>query len=152
MDKKSSNLSCPHCGFVFPPEFQPTGIHHCPTCQRPLSLRPTKFSKGADNIHHESGCPPVMSDGRFMRDFVSGRELTDRIARARGLESSAQIREFIQENADELILADRRRLFGANETNPSFGCSDSWDLWQKRLEQMASSSGCRRAIPRAPQE
>lgn len=152
MDKKSHRLTCPHCGFRFPPEFQPSGIHHCPTCQRPLSLRPTKLSKGADNIHHQSGCPPIMADGRFMKDFVSGSELTDRIARANRLQSSAQIREFIQENADELILADRRRFFGANETNPSFGCSESWDLWQRKLESMANSSGCRQPRPRCSHE
>jgi hypothetical protein len=109
-------------------------------------MHPNSVSKVIDDAHRRITSPPIMSDGRFITDYSSANELTDRLVRSNGLRTSAQIREFMEKNGGRLLSEDRQRLLEANRTVQSIGCSESWETWVKRLGQDAEEARCRRAF------
>jgi hypothetical protein len=80
----------------------------------------------SNNIFHKDGCPAIMTDGRFLTNFIPASEITDEIKRINGINNSNEFRRFLQDNALKLINAEKQYLYQNNLCQPSFACCEGW--------------------------
>jgi hypothetical protein len=80
----------------------------------------------SNNIFHKDGCPPIMTDGRFLTNFIPASEITDEIKRINGINNSNEFRRFLQDNSLKLINAEKQYLYQNNLCHPSFACCEGW--------------------------
>jgi hypothetical protein len=76
--------------------------------------------KTSDNKYY--GCPPRMSDARSMTDYRPECHINDMIRADNNISNSYQYRQFLQQNADQLM--DRNRQL-ACEKNCCTPCSET---------------------------
>jgi hypothetical protein len=81
---------------------------------------------GMDNAYFRSGCPPVMSDGRFMTYYNSTNELTNKLQKASGYASSNSFRTHLQNNAENIMAAETKRIKNEYGCNPTISCSQGF--------------------------
>lgn len=125
------NQQCPNCNYNFMAGFTNNNIQACPKCKKKFSLMSGNFS-GTNNVYYSDGCPALMSDGRFITYYGSTNELTQAMQKMNGITSSNKFRNFLQQNGDNIINAERNYALRENTCNPSIACSEGWyDLWNK---------------------
>ena len=148
MNKSATELNnlhtkeeCPNCHFIFIAGYQSGKSRQCPTCQFIfISGQNAKHNancqicinkqKGTNNAYYRDGCPAIMSDGRFITYRNSTNELTENMRKMNGFTSPNEFRQFMQNNADHFIDAERNYLINQNTCNSNIACSQGWyDLW-----------------------
>lgn len=67
-----------------------------------------------DNRYFVHGCPELMSDGRFITNYLDNDVFNHKIAHINKLETSHQYRDFLQKNAVQLM--NKERAFFAKKT------------------------------------
>ena len=101
---------------------QPKSTFKCPCDTRSHSDNNSMFAEG---------CPALMSDGRFLTWHGSTRELTEEIRRRNGIRNPNKLREFMQDNAEKFIQADRSNAMNRSMCSPQTACSEGWrKLWE----------------------
>lgn len=150
-----SREECPKCHFVFINGYDPQGLRSCPNCRNKFrtgqqenhgkgcSICSNRYS-GSNNVYYKDGCPALMSDGRFITYYNSSNELTEAMRRLNGFTSANQFRTFLQNNANQLMAAERAHQIKENTCSPTTACSEGYyDLWTK-LNGDWSNDGCRK--------
>lgn len=138
-------LKCPKCEIklIIQKMLVTDGYVLCPLCLQHIPIgRPNWIGKeyqrtdippipysGSDNIHYKSGCPALMSDGRFLTYHNSSKELTNALQRKLGISNSNDFRVFMQKYGDMLMLADLNHTIKNNTCNPRTTCGISWLDW-----------------------
>ncbi len=113
---------CPKCHYSFICGYSNDTARTCPSCQQQfmhgMSIDHGKNCAicrnryhGANNVYYQDGCPALMSDGRFITDYNSSNELTEAMRQLNGFVSPNEFRQFMQENGDQFMNADRERAF-----------------------------------------
>jgi len=72
-----------------------------------------------DNRYYKYGCPPLMSDGRFLTSYVDSDVLNQYIRHVNKLESANDFRIFLQKNGDKIMNRERAYLIQKNTCNIS---------------------------------
>jgi len=70
-----------------------------------------------DNRFYKYGCPPLMSDGRFLTSYVDSDVLNKYIRNVNKLKSANDFRIFLQKNGDTIINRERAYLIKKNTCN-----------------------------------
>ena len=83
-----------------------------------------------DNRYYKYGCPPLMSDGRFLNSWVDSDVLNKYIRNVNKIKSSNDYRIFLQKNGNTIINRERAFLIKKNTCAiggkcPRVGCKDS---------------------------
>lgn len=63
-----------------------------------------------DNRYWEHGCPPLMSDGRWMRSFTDMDLTNQYIRKVNGLKNGDDFRYFLQKNAKKIHANEQKYL------------------------------------------
>ena len=75
-----------------------------------------------DNRYYKYGCPPLMSDCRFLTSWVDSDVLNQYIRHVNKLESANDFRIFLQKNGDAIINRERAYLIKKNTCNVNGKC------------------------------
>jgi|TARA_B100001989_G_scaffold23831_1_gene14340 hypothetical protein len=75
-----------------------------------------------DNRYFDYGCPPLMSDGRFLTSYIDSDILNQYIRNVNKLESSNDFRVFLQKNGQVIINRERAYLLKNNSCNVNGRC------------------------------
>jgi len=67
-----------------------------------------------DNRYAKYGCPPLMSDGRFLTSWVDSDVLNQYIRHVNKIKSSNDYRIFLQKNGNTIINRERAFLVKKN--------------------------------------
>jgi hypothetical protein len=87
---------------------------------------------GGNNVYFKDGCPALMADGRFITYYNSSNELTEKMRRMNGFQSSNQFRTFMQTNGDLFMATEREYQIKNNTCMPTTACSEGfYNLWTK---------------------
>lgn len=125
---------CPECNSAFIGGYDPHDIHQCPSCKHKFMSQKKKCKPrfvGGSNAFYRDGCPAIMSDGRFITNYNSANELTEAIKQMNGISNSNELRQFLQNNGNKIINAERNYHLNDNKCNPSTACSEGWQaLWK----------------------
>tara|TARA_B100001287_G_C22658708_1_gene519169 strand:+ start:1221 stop:1514 length:294 start_codon:yes stop_codon:yes gene_type:complete len=83
-----------------------------------------------DNRYYKYGCPPLMSDGRFLTSYVDSDVLNQYIRNVNKLQSANDFRIFLQKNGDMIMNKERAYLVQKNTcsvggTNVPAGCGNN---------------------------
>ena len=73
-----------------------------------------------DNRYGKYGCPALMSDGRFVTNYMDSDVFNQFIRKVNKIPSSHEYRQFLQKNGDKLISRERNFLL-KKYTCPSQG-------------------------------
>lgn len=120
---------CPSCKFSYMSGFNDKSYNRCPSCKIKY---PNNNYSGTNNIHYKEGCPALMSDGRFMTNYISSNEITNKLAELNNIKGSKNIRDFIQSNGTKLIDLERKKLLLNNSCKPKISCSNGWNEFQNK--------------------
>ncbi len=128
--------------FIFVAGFDKSDLTQCPGCKNKIRITnntiKNKTPTNANNNikinlplqQNKTECPALMSDGRFLTYHNSTNELTEAIRKLNGFTSSNQFRNFMQNNADLFMNAERNQLLKENSCRPKTACSEGWyKLW-----------------------
>ena len=63
-----------------------------------------------DNRYWSNGCPPLMSDGRFLTNHVRFNVVDQFIRNMNELPNNHEYRHFLQKNGDEILNKERQVL------------------------------------------
>ena len=77
-----------------------------------------------DNRYHKQGCPPLMSDGRFLTNYVDSDVMNQYIRHANKIKSANDFRKFLQKNGEEIINNKIKFLFKKNTCSVNGKCVD----------------------------
>lgn len=140
-NKKSNSLytkeECPECHSVFMGGFDSNNIKKCPMCKKIFrsgqmidhgdgcSICKDRH-RGAHNIYKKDGCPALMSDGRFITNHGSTRDLTDAMRKLNGFRDPNQFRTFMQKYGDQFMNSERNDILRKNTCNPTMSCCEGW--------------------------
>lgn len=135
---------CPNCHYNLIPNFNFKNLYACPSCNKKFvseTISASDIDKckscldkhtGTNNVYYNSGCPALMSDGRFITYYNSANELTEELRKLNNIKSSNKFRNFMQNNANQFINAERNYLIRENTCSPAIACSEGWyNLWTK---------------------
>lgn len=120
-----NKIECPVCKYVFIMGFVIDPIQKCPSCKNPISTD-KKIYPSANNVYYKDGCPAIMSDSRFLTNYQSTNDLTDKMMKANGYHNANQFRRFLQNNAEILMDAERDYIETENKCKPKNECSMGW--------------------------
>ena len=67
-----------------------------------------------DNRYYKYGCPPLMSDGRFITSYVDSDVMNQYIRHVNKIKTSNDFRMFLQKNGDKIINKERAFLVKKN--------------------------------------
>ena len=67
-----------------------------------------------DNRYFKYGCPALMSDGRFITNYVDSDVINQFIRHTNNITSSNDFRQFLQKNGDAIINQERALLIKKN--------------------------------------
>lgn len=70
-----------------------------------------------DNRYFNYGCPPLMSDSRFLTSYVDSDVLDQYIRHVNKIESSHDYRLFLQKNANKIMNREKAYLMQKNTCN-----------------------------------
>lgn len=122
---------CPACHSTFISGFDSNNIKQCPSCHQKFTST-SAANRGANNVYYRDGCPALMSDGRFITYYNSTNELTETMRKLNGIKSPNQFRNFMQNNGNLFMNAERNFITKENTCSPTTACSQGWfDLWEK---------------------
>lgn len=74
-----------------------------------------------DNRYFANGCPPLMSDGRFITNYTNNSVMNQYVRNMNNLNSTHDYRVFIQENAETIMNNERK--FNEDNNMCSTDCS-----------------------------
>lgn len=60
-----------------------------------------------DNRYFKNGCPPLMSDGRFITNYTESRIFEQFIRNVNKIDSAQDYKKFLQENSETIINRER---------------------------------------------
>lgn len=130
MNRHSNNLineeKCPVCKKIFITGYNPDKMRTCPSCERKFLSPVSSQGHGANNIHFREGCPALMSDGRFLTNYLSSNELTEKDKKSKGIKNHNQYRQYMTQNGDKMLDAERRNLMKYNTCNPTLCGCEGW--------------------------
>lgn len=102
------------------------GLVDCKSCKKifikDYNKNPT--ATGSNNVYYDQGLPALMSDGRFITNYKSSREITDDMIRKYKLKNSTDARKFLQKNGRSIIKSDLDTNWF--DYNPKISCSQGW--------------------------
>jgi hypothetical protein len=78
----------------------------------------------ANNVY--PNCPALMSDGRIFTYWNSSNELTNRAYNINGIKSSNEGRNFLQNNAVQIMQNERNYQKQWNSCSPNVACSEGY--------------------------
>lgn len=143
MNSLHSQCQCPGCHYHFIGGYDSNNIQQCPSCRKKF-ISKQNFSQcpvghgqnsnssylGGSNAFYKDGCPAIMSDGRFITNYNSTNELTEGIRKMNGIKNSNEFRQFLQNNGNAIINAERNYYKANNKCRPTTSCSEGWNkLW-----------------------
>lgn len=67
-----------------------------------------------DNRYQHYGCPPLMSDGRFLTNYTRGRVFDQSVRKLNNISSVQDYKQFIQTNAETIMTREREFLTKTN--------------------------------------
>lgn len=76
-----------------------------------------------DNRYWKQGCPPLMSDGRFVTSYVDSDILNQFIRHVNELGSAQDFKNFLQKNAVEIMDKERNFIVSKNTCNVGGKCN-----------------------------
>tara|TARA_B100000900_G_C20294701_1_gene599614 strand:- start:114 stop:410 length:297 start_codon:yes stop_codon:yes gene_type:complete len=77
-----------------------------------------------DNRYYKYGCPPLMSDGRFLTSYVDSDVLNQYVRHVNKLKTSNDFRVFLQKNGDAIMNRERAYLISKNTCGVNGKCVD----------------------------
>jgi hypothetical protein len=75
-----------------------------------------------DNRYWSYGCPPLMSDGRFITNHVRYNVFDQFIRNMNEIPDGAAYRHFLQNNGDQILNKERQALVKNNTCNVNGRC------------------------------
>ena len=63
-----------------------------------------------DNRYYKYGCPPLMSDQRFLTNYIHSRTFDQMIRNINSIDSIQDYKCFLQKNTDEILNKERQFL------------------------------------------
>ncbi len=76
-----------------------------------------------DNRYHKQGCPPLMSDGRFVTSYVDSGILNQFIRHVNEIGSAQDFKNFLTNNAEEIMNKERKFITNKNTCDVNGKCS-----------------------------
>ena len=76
-----------------------------------------------DNRYYKYGCPPLMSDARFITSWVDSDVVNQYIRHVNKITSSNDFRMFLQQNGDQIINKERAYVVKKNTCNIDGKCA-----------------------------
>ena len=67
-----------------------------------------------DNLYFNYGCPPLMSDGRFITNYTGKRTIEQYIRNINNINSIHDYKKFLQSNANIIMNRERNHLLKIN--------------------------------------
>jgi len=86
----------------------------------------TNFSNMYYPPNGEGECPPIMSDGRFLTNYVSTRHMGFHARDLNNMQDDRQNRYYQQHNADQIFQKERIYLQNKYTCHPQKKCSEGW--------------------------
>ncbi len=115
-------------------------VHHVLNNKNNFLQNKSPYS-GLNNIYFKDGCPALMSDGRFLTNYISTNELTEIMRRKNGFINMNEFRNFMQNNAESIINAERQLNLKENSCLTNIACSEGWyNLWTNLNGNWASNN------------
>lgn len=142
---------CPMCHYTFVRGYDATSAIKCPSCKETF-VSGQKINHGSDcqvcqsrfgcnNQFYKDGCPPLMSDGRFITYHNSTNELTEAMRKMNKIDSPNAFRNFMQNNGNLFMNAERDHIVKNNSCTPSMACSEGWyNLWENNKGNWANAN------------
>jgi hypothetical protein len=75
-----------------------------------------------DNRYFANGCPPLMSDGRFITNHLRYNVFDQFIRNMNDIGSNHEYRHFLQNNANQILNKERKTLVENNTCNVNGKC------------------------------
>jgi hypothetical protein len=75
-----------------------------------------------DNRYFKDGCPPLMSDGRFITNYVESRVFEQQIRAINKLESAQDYKHFLQSNSETIMERERNYQLQNNTCSVNGAC------------------------------
>ena len=75
-----------------------------------------------DNRNFKEGCPPLMSDGRFVTSYVDSGVLVQFIRHVNEIGSAQDFKNFMQKNAVEIMNKERNFIVEKNTCDVNGKC------------------------------
>ena len=75
-----------------------------------------------DNRYWDKGCPPLMSDGRFITSYVDSDVLVQFIRHVNKIESAQDFKNFMIKNAEDIMEKERKFITSKNICNVDGQC------------------------------
>lgn len=98
-----------------------------------------------DNRYFKYGCPALMQDGRFLTNYVRGREIDQNIRNLNKIDSVQEFKLFLQQNGDDLLNRERAQLHELYTCDVSGKCVV---LSNKSIKNVKYSCDCN--LPKLP--
>jgi hypothetical protein len=76
-----------------------------------------------DNRYYKFGCPPLMSDCRFITSWVDSDVVNQYIRHVNKIKSSNDFRMFLQKNGEQIINKERAFVIKKNTCNVNGKCA-----------------------------
>ena len=86
-----------------------------------------------DNRYWKQGCPPLMSDGRFVTSYVDSDILNQFIRHVNELGSAQDFKNFLQKNAVEIMDKERNFIVSKNTCNVGGKCNPDAEGFEKLI-------------------
>lgn len=67
-----------------------------------------------DNRYFKHGCPPLMSDARFLTNYMDNNVFNQYIRHTNKINNNNEYRKFLQDNADIIMKRERVHLVQKN--------------------------------------
>jgi hypothetical protein len=74
-----------------------------------------------DNRYYKYGCPPLMSDGRYLAHYVDSDVMNQYIRNINKIQTSHDYRMFLQKNGAKIMNRERQYLLKNNTCNVGNG-------------------------------
>ena len=75
-----------------------------------------------DNRYFNHGCPALMQDGRFITNYIRGNVFDQFIRNVNDVKTSAEYRQFLQKEGDNILNRERAYLVKNNTCSVNGKC------------------------------
>ena len=88
-----------------------------------------------DNRYYKHGCPPLMSDGRFLTSYVDSSVLNQYIRDVNQIYSANDFRNFLQKEGLNIINKERQFIVENNTCEVDGKCTNDSNLCYKKHQR-----------------
>jgi hypothetical protein len=120
-----NKIECLNCKNSFYVGVKPQQQIICPVCKKEIKI--LRHQNGENNIYFQSGCPAVMSDGRFLTNHKSTHQLSHMMMKRNGIDDHHRYRHFLQKNGEQIMKSDITYQLKKNTCQFPYGCSEEWN-------------------------